>query len=172
MDYLMLSSISTPIGDFHMIIEPNYKDGVVCVSGFGEPEDVQARLPEDRIDRRLEPADNHPYAKLVRNYFWGNMHAMDAIPHQQEGSQFYTKVWQTLENTQPGNVVSYRELAQSAGDPKAARAAGTACAKNKLVLLVPCHRAVKSDGEIGNYIYGTDMKRFLLQHEANFLPVS
>lgn len=172
MSHLTLSSIGTPVGDFHMIIAEGEAGEEVRVSGFGEVDDLQARLPADLIDVLLEPVDGHPFARHVRDYFWGNLNALDAIPHRQEGTNFNAEVWNTLETIPPGNVLSYGELAAAIKEPTAVSATGVACHKNKLALLVPDHRAVKNDGEVGNYIYGSDMKRFLLQHEANFAPVN
>lgn len=65
-----------------------------------------------------------------------------------------------------GKVISYAELAERAGSPAAVRAAGSACAKNAIVLIVPCHRIVKTGGALGNYAYGLDKKGWLLRHEA------
>jgi len=168
MHYLMLSSVATPVGDFHMIIEPNEDNQIVLASGFGEPEEIQARLPEELTNILLEPADGHRYARQIRNYFLGDMHALDNIPHHQEGSPFFSEVWSTLEKTHPGEVLSYHELAEAVDDPAATQAAGKACNNNRLALLVPCHRAIKGDGDVGNYQYGSTTKKFLLQHEASF----
>jgi methylated-DNA-[protein]-cysteine S-methyltransferase len=63
-------------------------------------------------------------------------------------------------------VISYSQLAEKAGSPKAVRAAGSACAKNAIVLVVPCHRIVKTGGDLGNYAYGVNKKLWLLRHEG------
>jgi methylated-DNA-[protein]-cysteine S-methyltransferase len=65
-----------------------------------------------------------------------------------------------------GKTISYSELAKWAGSPDAVRAAGTACANNLIALIVPCHRIIKSNGEIGNYGYGVKIKKLLLTHEG------
>jgi O-6-methylguanine DNA methyltransferase len=64
-----------------------------------------------------------------------------------------------------GEVLTYGDLASRAGNPGAARAAGTACALNTVMLFVPCHRIVASNG-LGGYAYGPDFKRALLRHEG------
>ena len=71
-----------------------------------------------------------------------------------------------MKRVAPGKVISYAELAQKAGSPAAVRAAGSACAKNAIVLIVPCHRIVKTGGSLGNYAYGLSKKEWLLRHEG------
>jgi len=66
-----------------------------------------------------------------------------------------------------GHTATYAALAQQAGNPKAVRAVGTACATNPLPLIVPCHRVVRSDGGMGGYLGGIDAKRTLLSLEAS-----
>jgi len=65
-----------------------------------------------------------------------------------------------------GKVLSYADLADRAGSPAAVRAAGSACAKNAIALVVPCHRIVKTGGALGNYAYGLSKKEWLLRHEG------
>ncbi|WP_434800380.1 methylated-DNA--[protein]-cysteine S-methyltransferase [Corynebacterium aquatimens] len=65
-----------------------------------------------------------------------------------------------------GETATYSQLAALAGNPRAVRAAGTACATNPLPIVVPCHRVVRADGTVGNYAGGPAMKRFLLELEA------
>jgi methylated-DNA-[protein]-cysteine S-methyltransferase len=96
----------------------------------------------------------------------GDLRALESIPHAQDGSEFYKDIWQTMSTIKPGNVLTYKELAAKSDHPEAIRTAGTACGQNRLILLVPCHRVVKSDGGIGNYLYGTKIKKYLLEHES------
>ena len=65
-----------------------------------------------------------------------------------------------------GKTISYKELADLAGSPGGVRATGTACGKNKLVLLIPCYRVLRSDGAVGDYLYGAEIKESLLRHEG------
>ncbi len=66
----------------------------------------------------------------------------------------------------PAGTVSYTQLAAQAGNPRAPRAAGAACAYNLIAPVVPCHRALRSDGTLGGYYYGLDRKTWLLRHEG------
>jgi methylated-DNA-[protein]-cysteine S-methyltransferase len=71
-----------------------------------------------------------------------------------------------MRKVSPGKLISYAELAKRAGSPDAVRAAGSACARNLVALVVPCHRIVKTGGNLGNYAYGLKAKEWLLRHEG------
>jgi methylated-DNA-[protein]-cysteine S-methyltransferase len=101
----------------------------------------------------------------VRAYYKGDAAALDAIPRSQDGSDFQKRVWQAIGAIPYGSTLSYKQLAASSGNPAAIRAAGTICGLNRLILLVPCHRILKSDGSIGSYLYGPAIKTSLLRHE-------
>jgi len=75
-------------------------------------------------------------------------------------------VWTRLRLIPAGTTLSYGELARRVGNPSASRAVGMANASNPITLIVPCHRVVRTGGSIGGYYYGTEVKRWLLQHEA------
>ncbi len=83
-----------------------------------------------------------------------------------DGTDFQRAVWKQLQRVKPGKVVSYSDLAKAAGYPGASRAVGTAMAKNPLPIVVPCHRVVRTGGELGNFGGGVAMKRALLAHEG------
>jgi len=68
-----------------------------------------------------------------------------------------------------GHTVSYKELAQRAGNPKASRATGSAMATNPIPIVVPCHRVLRTGGDLGGYGGGLDAKRWLLRHEGALL---
>ncbi len=82
------------------------------------------------------------------------------------GTNFQIKVWEALISVAPGEMVSYTQLAQRAGIPKARRSVATAIAKNSIALLIPCHRVIRESGEIGGYRWGSDRKAALLAWEA------
>lgn len=82
------------------------------------------------------------------------------------GSNFQIKVWEALLSVAPGEMVSYTQLAQRSGTPKARRSVATAIAKNSIALLIPCHRVIRESGEIGGYRWGSDRKTALLAWEA------
>ncbi len=82
------------------------------------------------------------------------------------GTAFQRRVWMALREVAPGSTVSYGEIAARIGHPKAARAVAQACASNVLAVAVPCHRVVRSDGQLGGYRWGRERKRRLLEREA------
>jgi O-6-methylguanine DNA methyltransferase len=82
------------------------------------------------------------------------------------GTDFEKTVWSKLMKVPFGKTISYKEMAVLAGKPDAYRAAGTALGKNPLLILVPCHRVIKSSGKMGNFSGGVEIKKFLLDLES------
>lgn len=82
------------------------------------------------------------------------------------GTAFQKKVWDALMRIPPGETRSYAEVAAQLGAPNAARAVASACARNRIAVLVPCHRVVRGDGSVGGYRWGMPLKRRLLQREG------
>ncbi|GAB2510336.1 methylated-DNA--[protein]-cysteine S-methyltransferase [Lysobacter humi (ex Lee et al. 2017)] len=82
------------------------------------------------------------------------------------GTAFQTRVWQALMRIPRGETRSYRELAESLGAPRGARAVARACAGNRVAILVPCHRVVRGDGSLGGYRWGLPLKARVLEREA------
>jgi len=82
-------------------------------------------------------------------------------------TEFERKVLKTLRQVKYGELISYKELAEKSGKPKGYRSVGNIMAKNKTPLLIPCHRVIKSNGEIGNFGYGSDYKKKLLKLEKS-----
>jgi AraC family transcriptional regulator of adaptative response/methylated-DNA-[protein]-cysteine methyltransferase len=83
-----------------------------------------------------------------------------------EGTTFQREVWSELQKIQPGETLSYSELAQRIGKPSATRAVAQACASNQLAIAIPCHRAIRQDGTLAGYRWGLDWKQRLLCLEA------
>ncbi|MCJ8156817.1 bifunctional DNA-binding transcriptional regulator/O6-methylguanine-DNA methyltransferase Ada [Sphingomonas sp. LaA6.9] len=88
------------------------------------------------------------------------------LPLDVQGTAFQEAVWQALRAIPAGETRSYADLAAIAGNPKAVRAAGTACGANHLAVVIPCHRAHRSDGSMGGYAYGIERKVELLKREG------
>ncbi|MBR0553410.1 bifunctional DNA-binding transcriptional regulator/O6-methylguanine-DNA methyltransferase Ada [Stakelama marina] len=88
------------------------------------------------------------------------------LPLDVQGTAFQEAVWQALRAIPPGETRTYTELAIAAGNPKAVRAAGTACGANNVAVVIPCHRAQRSDGSMGGYAYGVDRKLVLRRREG------
>lgn len=82
-----------------------------------------------------------------------------------EGTEFQQSVWNELLKIPCGEVETYKGIAEKVGNPKASRAVGNANNKNEILIVVPCHRVVGSDGKLSGYREGTDIKEWLLNHE-------
>jgi methylated-DNA-[protein]-cysteine S-methyltransferase len=87
------------------------------------------------------------------------------VPIQQIGTDFQQKVWKELYEVPYAKTMSYAELAKKLGDPKVIRAAASANGKNKIAIIVPCHRIIGSDSNLTGYAWGLSRKKWLLQHE-------
>lgn len=87
------------------------------------------------------------------------------VPLDIRGTAFQMKVWQFLLSIKEGNIMSYGEVAKHIDNPKAIRAVGTACGKNLISVLIPCHRVLRGNGSLGGYRWGLERKRMLLAIE-------
>ena len=95
----------------------------------------------------------------------GVLDSFDQLPVHNANSEFKVSVYAAMRKIPPGTVQTYGELAARSGYPQAARAVGTVCGGNELVIVIPCHRVVASKG-IGGYSYGVEFKTKLLIHEG------
>ncbi len=88
-----------------------------------------------------------------------------SVPLRMSGTDFRIKVWDEMQKIPYGETVSYKELSQRIGSPKACRAVANACGANPFPILIPCHRVVGSEGKLGGYTGGLDIKMALLKLE-------
>lgn len=100
----------------------------------------------------------------LRAYLAGNLKSFD-VACEPQGTPFQQRVWQEIANIPYGEVISYKELARRAGNPRAIRAAAAACGANPIPVIVPCHRVVASDGSLHGFAWGLPIKEFLLTLE-------
>jgi AraC family transcriptional regulator of adaptative response/methylated-DNA-[protein]-cysteine methyltransferase len=91
--------------------------------------------------------------------------ARAAVPLDLRGTEFQRRVWRALAAIPRGETRTYSELAAALGAPRSARAVGSACARNPVAPIVPCHRVVREDGGLGGYRWGIAMKERLLRAE-------
>ncbi|MCL6744825.1 bifunctional DNA-binding transcriptional regulator/O6-methylguanine-DNA methyltransferase Ada [Kosakonia sp. R1.Fl] len=96
-----------------------------------------------------------------------NVDAPFTLPLDLRGTAFQLQVWQALREIPAGETVSYQALAQKLGKPQAVRAVASACGANKLAIVIPCHRVVRSDGTLSGYRWGMARKAQLLKRERN-----
>jgi methylated-DNA-[protein]-cysteine S-methyltransferase len=163
---ILATTLDTPIGPLSLLA---WGDQLAGAGFTGRPEELYLRLHRSLRSRPLAavPADDLAWlAKPVHGYFAGDLRALDTIPVHQPGTPGRQALWAALRAIPPGQTVSYSELAAMAGSPHAPRAAGAACAANLIAPVVPCHRAVRTDGSLNGYYYGLDRKDWLLRHEG------
>ncbi|RZU78077.1 methylated-DNA-[protein]-cysteine S-methyltransferase [Micromonospora kangleipakensis] len=157
--------IDTHTGPLSILTGP---DGAVRAAGFtADPAGLLPLThPSLRGELRHRP-ELGPVTAAVRSYLDGDLTAIDAVPvEQHSGGSFLTHAWQVLREVKPGEPVTYTGFAGLAGRPAAVRAAAAACARNAAALFVPCHRVLRTDGTLGGYRWGLEVKRWLLHHEA------
>ena len=143
--------------------------GLVRVAYASEDHDRVLQSLSDRISPRIlnAPARLDTTARELEEYFAGRRHAFDVPLDWRLSSGFRSTVLHRLPDVGYGHTATYAVVAQLAGNPKAVRAVGTACATNPLPVVVPCHRVVRSDGSMGGYRGGPEAKRILLTLEAS-----
>jgi methylated-DNA-[protein]-cysteine S-methyltransferase len=164
---LVLASYPTPAGEAHAVITP--EDGVVRLFGWLDHGPNLPRLGAALHDRGVVEGEGPASVRdAVARYTAGDLDALAAIAVQQPGGEFFTAAWEAMRRVRPGHPVTYTELATAAGRPAAVRAAASACARNLVALVVPCHRVVRRDGGLGGFYYGVEIKRALQAHEARF----
>jgi methylated-DNA-[protein]-cysteine S-methyltransferase len=124
------------------------------------------------VEQCRADCDSHPTLdeaiRQIAEYFEGTRHAFD-LPLALQGTQFQREVWQQLLKVPFGQMVSYQEIANVIGRPRAARAVGAANGSNPISIIVPCHRVVGSDGSLTGYGGGLWRKEWLLRHEGCLL---
>ncbi len=158
-------TIDTPVGT--LLLAATAK-GLVRVAYAREWHDeVLERLARDISPRVLHaPARLDEAAREIDEYFAGRRRGFDLPLDFSLSRGFRRMVLAHLPEIGYGKTASYASIAVAAGNPKAVRAVGTACATNPIPVVVPCHRVVRSDGSIGQYVGGIEAKKVLLTLEA------
>jgi methylated-DNA-[protein]-cysteine S-methyltransferase len=158
----MHTTIDTPAGPFTIVANGD----AVLAAGFTEDANALLALVHPALRDADADADLDVIVKAAQAYFDGDLAAIDAVPVAQKGGEFLGHAWDVLLTVPAGTPVTYAEYARLAGRPPAVRAAAQACARNAAALFVPCHRVVRTDGSLGGYRWGLDVKRWLLTHES------
>jgi methylated-DNA-[protein]-cysteine S-methyltransferase len=152
----LISSHKTPIGVLNLLAD----DQILIGANLSTVAALSAGMDSKTVKSIPVISD------LVQDYFDGDLTALNGIQVRQSGASFSQAAWKAMRRISVGKTWTYSELAAKAGSPNAVRAAGTACANNAIMLIVPCHRIVKTGGALGNYAYGIEKKRWLLTHEG------
>jgi methylated-DNA-[protein]-cysteine S-methyltransferase len=160
---LLITTSKTPIGNLNLIADEHVLLGanLSSISALKSGLDVSDQIREIKVVKSIPIISD-----LIVDYFEGDVSAINGISVRQPGATFSQAAWKAMRKVKAGTVITYADLADRAGSAAAVRAAGTACAKNAIMLVVPCHRIVKSGGALGNYAYGVNKKEWLLSHEG------
>jgi len=159
------ATVDTPIGD---VVVAATDRGLVRVALPGESvDDVLAHLAQDVSPRILAyPKRLDEARRELDQYFEGKRHSFELpLDWRLSHPGFYRRVLRATAKVPYGELITYTDAAKRAGSPRAFRAAGSALGSNPIPIVVPCHRVVRSGGDIGNYGGGSELKRFLLEHE-------
>jgi AraC family transcriptional regulator, regulatory protein of adaptative response / methylated-DNA-[protein]-cysteine methyltransferase len=139
----------------------------ICHLAFIQAGQEELALQELRAHWPLAQFEENPAATraLVNQAFLPRWSLDQPLAVHLQGTNFQIKVWEALMRIPSGSVVTYHDLAVSIGMPGASRAVGHALAHNPIAVLIPCHRVIRSDGDYGNYHYGSARKKALLGWE-------
>jgi methylated-DNA-[protein]-cysteine S-methyltransferase len=148
-------TIASPIGPLDVtVVDGRLRD--VTFDGTGVVDD--------------DAAGRSAVAARLRDYFAGDLDALDDVDVDLVGTPFQCSVWELLRTIPAGSTRSYLDIAVAVGRPTAPRAVGNAVGSNPVPVVVPCHRVITSAGGLGGFGGGLDRKRWLLGHEAAGAP--
>jgi AraC family transcriptional regulator of adaptative response/methylated-DNA-[protein]-cysteine methyltransferase len=144
-------------------------DKGVCAILLGDDPDQLVRDLQDRFPRATLTGADASFEQTVAQVI-GLIEAPGrrcALPLDIQGTAFQQQVWEALRAIPAGATASYATIAAAIGRPRSARAVAQACAGNRLAVAIPCHRVVRTDGDLSGYRWGVARKRELLQREAS-----
>ncbi|MCD7740176.1 MAG: methylated-DNA--[protein]-cysteine S-methyltransferase [Candidatus Gastranaerophilales bacterium] len=140
------------IGELYITADENYLLSLKFSSGYKEPDNMNNFIINETIKQLNE------YFNLERKIF--------KLPLKLIGTDFQKQIWNQLNKIPYGETITYKELAALAGNSKALRAAGNACNKNPIAIIIPCHRVLGINKNLTGYAGGLDKKEFLLKLES------
>ena len=156
------SYCSSPLGDMQMIEENNSLTHL----NLSVNQILPADFPKGSITQKDTPLISSAKRQLDE-YFQGKRKSFD-LPLALSGTQFQQKVWNALCTIPYGETRSYKEIAAQIQNPKGCRAVGMANNRNPIMIIIPCHRVIGSNGSLVGYAGGLDIKQWLLAHEKRF----
>src|SRR5688500_11174977 len=160
---IQFSIVDSPLGR----VLGAYTERGVCAVAIGQDDQaLEAELREG-----FPRAEIHAAGQAIHQWITAIVRGIDrdgsspAIPLDARGTAFQWRVWNALQQIPRGTTLSYSEVAQRIGQPTAVRAVARACATNPVALVIPCHRVVREDGDLGGYRWGVARKQALLESE-------
>ena len=165
----LIDHLETPLGTLRIICDDV---GALRATDWDDHEDRMVRLLKihygEAADRMRRTPNPFGLSAALKRFFEGEITAIDALPTSTNGTEFQRDVWTELRRIPPGETISYSQLAQRIGRPKAVRAVGLANGSNPVGIVVPCHRVIGSNGKLTGYGGGLHRKEWLLRHEAQW----
>lgn len=160
---IQFSIVRSPLG--RLLVA--YTEHGVCSVAIGDDD----RRLEQGLRRDFPNADVRAAGSTIHEWISAIVASIDggtssAVPIDARGTAFQWRVWNALQRIPRGTTLSYSQVAQRIGKPSTARAVARACATNPVALVIPCHRVVREDGDLGGYRWGLDRKRALLEREG------
>ncbi|HEX8649448.1 MAG TPA: bifunctional DNA-binding transcriptional regulator/O6-methylguanine-DNA methyltransferase Ada [Pyrinomonadaceae bacterium] len=140
----------------------------ICAVHFGDHDDMLADSLKGEYPAALIRHDETTLSEWVSEilrYLDGSQPNL-GLPLDLQATAFQLRVWEALRSIPYGMTRSYKEVAEAIGQPDAVRAVASACAKNRVALVTPCHRVIRESGELGGYRWGLERKRELLKRES------
>jgi AraC family transcriptional regulator of adaptative response/methylated-DNA-[protein]-cysteine methyltransferase len=149
----------------HILVAASDKG--ICAFLLGDDPDVLARELQDSFPNAEIIGGDADFERLVGTVvgFVENPSAGLDLPLDVRGTAFQQRVWEALRRIPAGSTASYAEIAGHIGEPQSARAVAQACGANNLAVAIPCHRVIRTDGDLSGYRWGVERKERLLRRE-------
>lgn len=160
---LYLDELETPIGALGVVLDA---EGATVTIDWMDHTGRMHALLERHGQASIERRSAGDVAGRLRQYFAGDLEAVEPIRVSLAGTPFQVRVWEALRGVRAGTTTSYGALASALGRPGAARAVGLANSQNPVSIVLPCHRVIGASGDLTGYAGGLDRKRWLLEHEG------
>lgn len=160
--------LDSPVGPLWVVVSER---GLCRISYGGSEEETVEWAEQAGLEPARDPAAVRPYAEELDEYFAGRRRAFDLPVDLSTVSAFARRVLEATARIPFGRLASYRDIARAIGKPGATRAVGNALGDNPVPIVVPCHRIVRSNGAIGGYTGGLEIKFRLLTLEGASLPM-
>ncbi|MEV7609770.1 methylated-DNA--[protein]-cysteine S-methyltransferase [Microbacterium sp. NPDC089320] len=159
----IIQTIETPDGPFTILTDDRQR---VLSSGWtADQSAIVARLAESGRPAGVREGETEAAAAALA-FYSGDISAIDTVAVTQSGTALQLTGWSALRAITPGEPLTYTSFAARLGNPRAVRAAASICARNAPALFVPCHRVLRSDGTLGGFAWGLDVKASLLERES------
>jgi methylated-DNA-[protein]-cysteine S-methyltransferase len=158
-----IQTVDTPDGAFTILADDRQR---VLASGWTpDHERILDRLADSARPAKVWEGETDAAAAL-HAYYGGDLSAIDDVAVAQSGTALQLSGWEALRRIEPGHPLTYTQFAAALGRPSAVRVAASICARNAPALFVPCHRVLRSDGTLGGFAWGLDVKHALLTRES------